>query len=345
MATPSQSAIRNHLKFVNMYLITSTKKVNVKFNPRPPEDQEFYRLFSSVKNEQFEVAFLEVKKNGELTNILPYFVMNFHLNIMLPDGLIKKMTSWLAMKVAFVGHPSIDRGYIHGDLNLNLLEQVNSKLISYAPLICYKGFDSNLPLPNFTMVKGLPNTVLNISQNYWATLRSTAKSNLKKKLRLSKDLQFLETNGLPAEYVDKVYSLYENTLNKSAVKFEFLQKNYFINTGPISKYIYYFDKKEMIGFAQLLCSEQSMYFKYCGMDYKKSLRFQVYFSLILQMLNICIRDGIKELDFGPTTYHFKNYVGALNYPTFNYFYHSNPLINWLLKRVKFAFEPSNDELK
>ena len=92
----------------------------------------------------------------------------------------------------------------------------------------------------------------------------------------------------------------------------------------------------MIGFAQLLCSNGSMSIKYVG---------QVYFALFLQGINICIREGIKEMDLGVTAYQFKNYLGAVNYATFNYFFQSSPTLNWILKRIAFIFEPSIDELK
>lgn len=328
-----------------MYSITSTKNINEQFNPNRPEGKNFYLLYNTAENKQFEMAFLEVKEHDVLICILPYFVMDFPLNTMLPNGLIKKSINWLKIKIVFVGHPSCDHGYIHGDVSLNLLKQVNSKLRSYASLICYKGFGTNLPLLDFTRVKGLPIAILNVSPTYWETLKGTVRKNLRKRLTLTKNLKFLETNGLPLKYVDQVHSLYENTQNRSNTKFEFLHKNYFINTSSISKYLFYFDENEIIGFVQLLCSKESMSLKYGGMDYKKSLKYQVYFAMQLQGLNICIRDGIKELDFGVTSYQFKNYMGALNYPLFNYFHHSNYLVNWLLKKISFIVEPSRDELK
>jgi len=100
----------------------------------------------------------------------------------------------------------------------------------------------------------------------------------------------------------------------------------------------------MLGFHQLMCDGDTMYCKYIGMDYAKAHEHKLYFALMLRAIDICIRDGIAQLDFGVTSYAFKRYLGCDMVDTFNYFRHRNSLVNAILKRASFLLEPSESEL-
>jgi hypothetical protein len=81
------------------------------------------------------------------------------------------------------------------------------------------------------------------------------------------------------------------------------------------------------------------------MDYSKSHQYKLYFALMLQAINICIRDGIQKIDFGVTSYAFKRHVGSEMHQTFNYFQHRNAGANAILKRLSFLLEPGASELR
>ena len=58
-----------------------------------------------------------------------------------------------------------------------------------------------------------------------------------------------------------------------------------------------------------------------------------------------LRDGIRQIDFGVTSYAFKRHVGSEMHQTFNYFQHRNAWVNAILKRISFLLEPGDSELR
>ena len=101
----------------------------------------------------------------------------------------------------------------------------------------------------------------------------------------------------------------------------------------------------MIGFAQTLCGHRRMVLKYVGMDYARNRQYRLYFALFIKAIDICIRDGLNELDLGVTAYEFKRYLGSKMHDTWVYYRHRNPLLNWLLARCSFLLEPTEAELR
>ena len=202
-----------------------------------------------------------------------------------------------------------------------MLALINTELFKLAPLISYKGFDANLPLPGFKQVIGLPVPVLTVTPDYWAELKHKVRTDLKRKLKGAASLRFEEVDGLPEAHVARVHALYRQTCDNADIQFEQLPPAYFRETGPLSKYIFYFEGEQMLGFHQLMCDGDTMYCKYIGMDYAKAHEHKLYFALMLQAVNICIRDGIRHVDFGVTSYAFKRQLGCEMHPSHNYFMH------------------------
>ena len=59
----------------------------------------------------------------------------------------------------------------------------------------------------------------------------------------------------------------------------------------------------------------------------------------------CLREGLTEMECGPTSYDFKRRLGCELVPTFVYYRHDNPALHWLLGHARSWLEPSEEELK
>jgi hypothetical protein len=310
-----------------------------------PEGGAFYRAYGRARVPGFELGCFIVKREASTVTTAPFFRMKLTLNTMMPQGILKKLLGNIALRMVCVGHPSADVGHIQGEQSAEVLELINSELRKLAPLVSYKGFDGSLGLKNFTRVIGLPVPVLNVPPDYWARLKHKVRTDLKRKLKASAGLRWLEIDGLPDEHLQRVHELYRQTCDNADIQFEQLNAAYFRESAALSKYILYFEGDLMIGFHQLLCSKKIMYCKYIGMDYARSHQYKLYFALMLQAINICIRDGIRQIDFGVTSYAFKRHVGSEMHQTFNYFQHRNAWVNAILKRISFLLEPGDSELR
>ena len=314
------------------------------FFPDEAEGLHFHRAFGRAHVPDFELGCLVARRGAHVVATAPFFVMRFGVGTMLPPGFAKRLLSGVSLRIACLGHPSADTGRIHGETSSETLDAINSALGALAPLVCYKGFGADLPLPGFAKVIGLPVPILRVKPTFWADLGAHKRSDLKRKLKFSSALRFEESDGLTDEHVERVLELYLMTHEKAAVKFERLNKSYFVETASISKYLLFFEGDLLIGFAQTLCGDGRMIHKYVGMDYERSRHYRLYFALFLRAIDICIRDRLQTLDSGVTAYAFKRYLGSEMKPTWLYYRHRNRFINALLRRFAFVLKPSPDEL-
>lgn len=328
-----------------MITIERVKDVPEDFLTESPEGGDFYRAYGRARVPGFELGCLIVRREGRRVTTAPFFTMKLPLNTMMPPGFLKTLLGRIALKIAFVGHPSADIGHIQGEQSAEVLELITSELRKLAPLVSYKGFDGSLDLKKFNKVIGLPVPVLKVPPDYWTQLKHKVRTDLKRKLKASAGLRLVEIDGLPQAHLQRVHELYRQTCDKSDIQFEQLNAEYFQESASLSKYIFCFEGDTMIGFHQLMCSEKIMYCKYIGMDYSKNHQYKLYFALMLQAVDICIRDGIRQIDFGVTSYAFKRHVGSELRQTFNYFQHRNAVVNAILKRLSFLLEPGEVELR
>ena len=335
----------SHGELPTMLTIEHASDVPEDFLIDDPEGGAFYRAYGRARVPGFELGCFIVKREGRTVTTAPFFIMKLSLSTMMSQGILKKLLGNIALKVVFVGHPSADIGHIQGEQSAEVLELINSELRKLAPLVSYKGFDGSLPVKKFNKVIGLPVPVLDVPPDYWARLKHKVRTDLKRKLKVSAGLRLLETDGLPDEHLQRVHELYRQTCDNADIQFEQLNAEYFRESASLSKYIFYFEGDLMVGFHQLLCSEKIMYCKYIGMDYTRSRQYKLYFALMLEAINICIRDGIRQIDFGVTSYAFKRHVGSDLHQTFNYFQHRNACANAILKRISFLLEPGESELR
>lgn len=315
------------------------------FLPDEPEGAAFCKAFQASGIAEFDCRYLAVFRGKQRVAIVPYFLHEFCLNTMLPDGMLKKYLSRVKFRIACVGHPSADFGMIDGEASEDVLSLVNATLRKKAPLIAYKGFAAGWPLPGFVRINGLPVAVLTIAGDYYSGLSVRRIDDFKRKLKKAEPLRFEECDALPELLLAQAFRLYLNTYEQSPIKFERLTLDYFQKTAGISKFILCFEGETLIGFAQLVGKQRKMVGKYMGMDYECNRRYGLYFLLSLKAIEACAHEGYTRLELGVTSYHFKQLLGSQLVETSIYFRHNNPLANWLFGKLKFLLEPSVGELQ
>lgn len=310
-----------------------------------PEGAAYYQAIQSAGMDDFRFGYFAVYRADRLVTVAPYFVMDFRLNTLLPEGWLKRSLSWIRFKLACVGNPIADFGRIHGEASVEILAAITGELAKKGSLLAYKGFGQDLPLPGFVPAMGLPVSVLAIGPGYYQAMKSDRRNMLKQKLKKSAALRYEECTGLPEHLVARVYELYLNTYHKAALKFEKLTPEYFANTSALSRYLLFFLEDELIGFTQLIGKGHQLVNRYIGLDYEKSNDYGLYFAMFIRAIDFGIREGFVTIELGPTSYQFKRLLGARKHPTWNYYRHTNPLLNWLLRTLRSVLEPSESELR
>ncbi len=307
------------------------------------EGYAFYKAFQDANIDNFQVGYLQARRDGIPVATAPYFSTRYRINTTMAGGWLKRLLHPFWLRIACIGHPLADYGVIDGEVSPEVLAAFNRVLERKAAIISYKDFPAALPLRGFASEPGLPVAALEIRGDYWSTLKQHVRSDFRRRLRKARALRIEERDGFPAEVGDRIYELYLNVHRRGEFSFETLNRRYFELVGPISKYVLYWEGETLIGFCLLMCKGKSMHYKYLGMDYERGRPHGLYFIMSLSHIEMCLRDGYTTYQTGCTSYAFKQRLGSDLHPTYLFFRHRNPIVNWIICRLmaKLSVKPED----
>ena len=293
----------------------------------------------------FEFGYWVATRAGDTVATVPYFLMDFKINTMLEDGWLKRLLGNAGFRMACVGHPCAAFGNIDGTVSEELMTQVFSALKQLAPVVSLKGFKPDMPVVGFVQAKGLPVAVLTLRENFWQSMSSARRRNIKRKRKKASALRFEVLRGLPDPYPQLVHDLYIKVHDRSKIQFERLDLNYFVSTAPISQYVLAYLGEELVGFVQTFEKDKRMVAQYIGIDDAFNRAHGIYFALAIRVVDLAIELGCAQIELGETHYEFKRALGCSLEETSVYFRHRNPWVHRLMSLFSFVFEPSEEELR
>jgi hypothetical protein len=297
------------------------------------EGYAFYKAFQDAGIENFELGYLRARRDGKAVATAPYFTTRYPINTTLPGGWLKRLLSPFWLRLACVGHPLADFGMIDGEVSTDVLEAFNRVLLRKAGIVAYKDFPASLPLRGFAVEPGLPVAALEVKDDYWSSLKQHVRSDFRRRLRKAQALRIEERDGFPAELGDRIYELYMNVHRRGEFSFETLNRKFFEQVGPFSKYVLYWEDETLIGFCLLMCRGTRMHYKYLGMDYERGRRHGLYFIMSLSHIEMCLRDGFTIYQTGCTSYAFKQRIGSTLHPVYLFFRHRNSVVNFAICKL------------
>jgi len=216
-------------------------------------------------------------------------------------------------------------------------------------LVMFKDFSTNTNLMNDFMISqsyfkvyNLPSTYINLEvgsfDEYLNKISSKRRRNIRYKMRKNeKDISYYVVEDY-IEIIDELYTLYENTYQKSLVKFEKLNKDFFVNLkknlGANAKVITAVFDGKIIGFVLFICADSSCTNLRIGLDYDYSNEYFVYFMLHYKNIEFAIQNDFHRLYLGQTSYKAKLEMGSELIPLVVYTkYRGNPLLNYVYRRM------------
>ncbi len=166
-------------------------------------------------------------------------------------------------------------------------------------------------LDGFASGRSLPSWVLSIRwasfAEYVASLRSAYRRRIQKAIRLGAPIvkRPLARSAFDASH----YRLYEAVYVRSRYRLEKLDVSFF-REFPADLDVFEMDGQP-IGFVQTLLDGNRLTFMFGGMDYRQRDRYDVYWNLLLHVLEKGIQAGCREIDFGQTAGSTKARLGAV----------------------------------
>lgn len=194
--------------------------------------------------------------------------------------------------------------------------------------------DEGTELENFAKGITLPTCKMQINwatfDEYLAQMRSNYRYRLNKALKRGRNLQvaMLPDN---AEFSQEMYSLYEQVIDRADHKIEKLPISFFQAAGP--KIFKFALGNQLVAFIQLLENKEELIFMFGGFDYSLNLQYDLYFNMLLKIVDYAIENNFKAVDFGQTAEDSKLKLGCQQESKYLLVHHSNKIFNWLLHKM------------
>jgi hypothetical protein len=327
------------------------------FQP-PAEGRWWYEaLDQSGIEDQFTFLYALINHFGSPVGIAPAFFMDVPVDQVAPKEFLrllrlvgKIMPSVLSQRTLFVGSPILDEARVgliphvnrrEALLSLQLALEVKANELR-APLIVWKDFPESSSgdfnwlsrQRRLFRVTSLPNTLVEFpsphKEDYFAAMKGTRRRKLKTKLKRSREQVALGVEILQrpdAKTLDDIFGLFWQTYEKSATKFERLNRKFFevIAERPATLFIILREKVtgEMIAF--MLCFDlgERLINMFIGMDYSRPKEWMLFFRLWEAVVDLALSRGFSAVVSGRSSYEVKIEVGHKLIPLNNYCRHRN----------------------
>ena len=195
----------------------------------------------------------------------------------------------------------------------------------------------------FPMIS-FPNTIVALpggsKEDYLATLKSSRRNKLKKKIRLSHENADVEIEVVkqPDEAtLSRMFELYLQNFKKADVIFEILNRQFFeaVATKPAAYFIVMREKKthEVIAFVLCFDTGKQILNKYIGIDYDRPRDEFLYFRLWEAAVDFALSRGASAIKSGQTAYEAKIEMGHTLIPLTNYCKHRNFILHAIYRAI------------
>ena len=333
--------------------------------PAPYEGHWWYQVMERCGiQDQFTFLYAVVSDSSGTIAIAPAFVMNVPMRLVLPPAILPLanlighiVPSALYQRTLFIGSPCSDEGHVgmlDGVNRLAVLNSIELAMVSKAKQLqasmrVWKDFPQQYAI-DFTSlnahlfkVVSFPGTSVELpdatKDGYLATLKSSRRNKLKKKLRLAAespvDVEVIQQPD--SEILNELFNLFWQTYEKGGTKFERLNRKFFdlIAAETNSHFVILREQSngKIVAFMLCFALGDQVINKFIGIDYQQPKEWFLYFKLWEAAVDWAAGIGAKSIQSGQTGYAPKIELGNQLVPLTNYCAHLNPVINWIYAKV------------
>jgi hypothetical protein len=317
--------------------------------------------------DQFTFHYAVLRDGEEPVGFAPAFVMDVPIDLVAPPEAMpvlrvigKLRPASLYQRTLFVGSPCSDEGAV-GLLRgvdrrvalLSLQDALTKKAQQIkAPMLVWKDFPDAFGADMQWMAgqRGLfpmisfPGTVVELpsrrKEDYLASLKSSRRYALKKKLKRSADCVDIDVEVLQQpgpRVLDEIFGLFLQTYEKATVKFERLNRLFFETVAeyPVSHFVTLREKTggQMVAFMLCFVVGKRVINKFIGLDYDRPKDWLLYFRLWGATVDWALAHGYSSIQSGQTGYGPKIEIGHDLVPLTNYCRHRNFIIHRIYSHV------------
>jgi hypothetical protein len=336
-------------------------------------DHRYYEIVHESLKDQFAHYYLLLKDGGGTTRaIQPFLIVSQDLATGTPSvirnllaTIRRRFPGFLKLRMLMVGCSAGEGDIVLEKQSREIAWTVDALKQSLIPiarrlkatLIVFKDFPKTyrpsldrLRLFGFTRVPSMPATKMDLDfPDFEAYLKTRIGHSMRKNLRR----KFRKTEGRPIECevvtdispeVDEIYPLYQQTLNRSELKFEELTKSYLCELGRRMKdrarFFIWRQEGRIIAFASTIVHQGVLRDNYIGLDYSVALDYHLYFVTWRDTIVWALKNGIHTYHSAPLNYDPKYHFRMELEPLDLYARAPNGWLNTIFKRVLPYLEPT-----
>ncbi|MFO7888379.1 MAG: hypothetical protein R6U59_08675 [Eubacteriales bacterium] len=143
------------------------------------------------------------------------------------------------------------------------------------------------------------------------------------------------------DFNKKHYELYLSIMNRAENPLEILPIKFFQEYEAEIFEFTDIDTERILGFIQLKEINKKLLFLFGGFKKEDNREYDLYYNMLLKIVEIGIEKNIQVIEFGQTAEESKFKIGCKEKKKYLYIHHSNPLINKFIQTLVpfFSYEP------
>lgn len=144
-----------------------------------------------------------------------------------------------------------------------------------------------------------------------------------------------------ADFTETHYSLYRSVLSRSENPLEILPLAFFKSYDADIYEITARDTDQILAFFQLKQFGDCLYFLFCGFNKEDNALYDLYYNLLINIVEIGIERGVGTINFGQTSEESKLKIGCKEERKYLWIHHSHPVLNKILQFLlpMFSYKP------
>lgn len=248
----------------------------------------------------------------------------------------------LKIPITVIGLPvSIDQPGFDGDIDRLIGDYQCRKGLFLMLNLVFPVVEPNKYAVGNTLCTSIFKNYFHSFDGYLQSMRSSYRRRIDKALEKGKTLTVKKLEN--SEYSDEIHQLYLNVLKRSRYPLETLEKEFFHNFD-CDLYVFYYNSIP-VSFFSIKQQNETLHFVFGGMDYSHRDRFDLYYNMLIKIIKIGIKLGVKKINFGQTAESTKCRLGCSLEKRIMIAFSGNKVLNLVLHCVAPFLEykiPRND---
>ncbi len=177
--------------------------------------------------------------------------------------------------------------------------------------------------------------------DYLNSLRCSYRRRIKRALDFREKLRINKIDKV--DFTKTHYELYLSVMRRTENPLEILPLEFFTNYN--SELYEFIDREsnQILGFIQLKQIDETLYFFFGGFNKTDNEKYDLYYNMLIKIVEIGIEKGVETINFGQTAEESKLKIGCVEVQKYLYIHHSNVIVNKILQTLAplFSYKPYN----